>query len=249
MPTIDIGGRKTAAMTDPFGRALLDHHRGEKTGSLYQRAGGEALTHPVEEFYFDAFPDQAGADWIESWLSGPLLDVGAGAGRDTLYFQNQFETVALEHSESLVTLLESRGVEAVEHGDMFRLEESVERKTFDSLLVVGTQIGLAGSVPGLGTLLGQFARVTTADATLVLDAYDPEYGDASEMHGFHPDPAPGIGHRVIRYEYDGVIGETLLFVLFGPDRLREATAGTAWTVADIQRPHDAYYYRAALHKE
>jgi hypothetical protein len=236
-------------MTDPFGRALLDHYRGEKTEPLSQCVGDEKLTHPVEEFYFDAFESQAGADWIESWLQGPLLDVGAGAGRDSLYFQDRFETVALEISESLVTLLESRGVDRVEHGDMFRLTDSFERNRFGSLLVVGTQVGLARSMPGFQELLGQFAAVTTAEATLVLDAYDPEYGNAPEMLGFHSDPASGLGHRVIRYEYEGVAGETLLFVLFGPDRLREATTETAWTVADVQRPHDAYYYRAALQKE
>jgi SAM-dependent methyltransferase len=236
-------------MTDPFGRALLDHHRGEKTEPLSQCAGDETLTHPVEEFYFDAFESQAGADWIESWLTGPLLDVGAGAGRDALHFQERFETVALEISESLVALLESRGVGRVEHGDMFGLTDSFEPARFQSLLAVGTQVGLARSMPRLGKLLEQFATVTTADATLVLDAYDPEYGNAPEMLGFRSDPAPGLGHRVIRYEYEGVAGETLLFVLFGPDRLREATTGTDWAVADVQRPNDAYYYRAALQKE
>lgn len=235
-------------MSDPFGQALLDHHRGEKTAPLYQRDGDETLVHPVGEFYFDQFESQAGAAWMESWLRGPLLDVGAGAGRDARYFQRQFETVALEISDPLVALLESRGVDRIEHGDMFSLTEQFQRDRFRSLLVAGTQSGLARSVAGLRALLGAFSTITTPDGRLVLDAYDPAYGSATEMLGFRPDPAPGLGHRVLQYEYEGVAGQTLVFVLFGPDRLREATTGTDWTVAETDRPHDAYYYRAALRK-
>lgn len=236
-------------MSDPFGRALLDHHRGEQQAPLYQRDGDERLTHPVGAFYFEPFDSLSGAGWIDSWLDGPLLDVGAGAGRDALHFQERHETVALEISDPLVDLLGERGVEQVRQGDMFALREAFDRDRFRSALVVGTQAGLAASIPGLRAFLGDLAAVTTPDATAVLDAYDPGYGDAAEMLGFRPDPRPGLGFRVLHYEYEGAAGETLLFRLFGPDRLREATAGTGWTVAGIRRPHDAYHYRAALRKQ
>lgn len=75
-------------MADAFGRALIDHYRDERTAPLYQCDGEQRLCHPVGDFYFGTFEEQPDADWIESWLDGPLLDVGAGAGRDTLYFQN-----------------------------------------------------------------------------------------------------------------------------------------------------------------
>jgi len=38
-------------MADPFGRALLDYHRGEKEAPLFQVDGDERLTHPVDSFY------------------------------------------------------------------------------------------------------------------------------------------------------------------------------------------------------
>lgn len=92
------------------------------------------------------------------------------------------------------------------------------------------------------------ATVTDDDATAIVDGYDPTYEGAEDMLGFRPDPTPGLAFRVIRYEYDGSVGDTLLFGLFSPERLREATTGTDWRVAEIRRPHDAYYYRAALTK-
>lgn len=235
-------------MADAFGEALLDHHRDEREASLFQRDGDEVLCHPVEDFYFGSFESEPDSGWVASWLDGPLLDVGAGSGRDALYFQRQFGTVALEISHSLVTLLDERGVRRVRQGDLFALRDQFDRDRFRSVLALGTQVGLAKSMQGLTDLLGEFAYVTDADGTAVLDCYDPTHDGATEMLGFRPDPSPGLARRVVRYEYGDLIGDTLLFLLFSPDRLREATRGTEWAVADIRRPHGTYHYRAALQK-
>jgi hypothetical protein len=235
-------------MADAFGKALLDHHRGERDDPLVQRDGDETLAHPVEDFYFGEFDDEPGAEWVDSRVEGPLLDVGAGAGRDALHFQNEFETVAMEVSDALVDLLTERGVERVRHGDMFALRECFERDRFRSVLLAGTQAGLVRSMAGLREFLADLERVTTADGTVILDWYDPGYRGADEMLGFRSDPTAGLAYRTMHYEYSDLVGETLLFRLVSPDRLREATAGTAWSVAEVHRPHDAYYYRAALTK-
>jgi len=236
-------------MTDPFGRALLDHHRGEREEPLRQRDGEDVRTHPIEDFYFGAFEAGAESEWIASRLAGPLLDMGAGAGRDALYFQERFETVAIEVSDALVTLLEERGVENARRGDMFSLRETFEANRFRSALARGTQLGLAKSRQGLRAFLDDLAHVTTPDATAVVDCYDPTYGDAPEMLGFRSDPTPGLAYRTFHFEYGDAAGETLLFRLFSPGRLREAAAETGWSVAEVRRPHDAYHYLAALTKE
>jgi hypothetical protein len=235
-------------MTTAFGRALLDHHCGNRDAPLVQRDGAETLTHPIEDFYFTDFEETLAPAWLESWLDGPLLDLGAGAGRDALYFQERFETVALDVDEQLVTLIEDRGVADVRQGDMFALPEQFDRDRFQSVLAIGTQVGLAKSMRGLAEFLDDLAQVTTSDATAVLDSYDPTFKGAAEMLGYRPDPTPGLAFRVITYEYEGAVDETLLFRLFSPDRLREAAADTGWAVAEVRQPGDAYYYRAALEK-
>lgn len=235
-------------MTSAFGRGVLDHYRGERETPLHQRDGEEIKVHPVEDFYFGDFNEEPAADWVESWLDGPLLDIGAGAGRDALYFQQRFETVALDVDPSLVTLMDERGVTDARRGDMFALREEFEPDRFRSVLCIGTQLGLAKSMHGLGSFLGDLAHVTTADGTAVVDGYHPEFEGADDMLGFRADPTPGLAFRVIAYEYDETVDPPLLFRLVSPDRLREATAGSGWRVADVRRPHDAYYYRAALAK-
>jgi len=233
--------------TDPFGRAVLDHHRGDREAPLLQRDGETALEHPIEQFYFEPFAAERAGEWLADRLAGPLVDLGAGAGRHALYFQERFETVAVEPSDHLVEVMRGRGVEDARSGDMFALRETFDRDRFRSALAHGTQVGLAGSMQGLRRFLGDLAHVTTPDATAVLDSYDPTVPAAAELLGYRADPTPGLAHRVMTFEYEGEVGETLLFRLFGPDRLREATAGTGWTVT-ATRESEGAHYQAALAK-
>jgi hypothetical protein len=235
--------------TDPFGRAIYDHARGEREAPLLQRDGAAVLEHPIEDFYFGAFDSESESGaWLADRLSGPLLDMGAGAGRDTLYFQERFETVAIEVSECLVETMRERGVGDARRADMFALPETFERDRFASALAWGTQLGLAGSIRGLGEFLGDLAFVTTPGATAVLDCYDPDREGTTDLLGYRPDPSPGLAFRVMYFEYESEVSEILLFRLFGPDRLREATVGTGWEVDEIRYVGNDHHYLAAFEK-
>jgi len=248
--TADDATSDDTTASDPFGRAIRDFHRGEQDEPLIQRDGEWAREHPIERFYFGDF-EAAGTsgEWLADRLEGPLLDLGAGAGRHALYFQEQFETVAVEVSDHLVETMRERGVRDARRADMFALRESFDRDRFESALAIGTQIGLAGSMDGLRRFLTDLAHVTTDDAAAVLDCYDPERVDADEMLGYRADPTPGLAFRVMQFEYDGAVGETLLFRLFGPDRIREAATTTDWQVDEVRYDEEgAVHYRVALAK-
>ena len=238
-------------MADAFGRAIRDHRRGERADPLLQGDGEETREHPIEEFYFDAFdPESDAGAWLASRLDGPLVDLGAGAGRHALRFQERFETVAVERGPALVEAMRERGVADAREGDMFALRESFGRDRFASALAIGTQVGLAGSMRGLSAFLADLAFVTTPDATAVIDCYDPDHPGVADLLGYREDPTPGLADRVVWFAYDGETDPTLRFKLFSPDRLREAAIGTGWEVDAVDREGsgDGPHYRAALRK-
>ena len=220
-------------VTDPFGRALRDHHLGERERPLVCRDGEQSLDHPIQQFYFEPF-DPPADHRFHRYLRGPLLDMGAGVGRHARYFQERFETVAIEHSEALVETMCERGVADARLADMFDLQATFEQGRFASALAYGTQLGLAGSMAGLRSFLSDLAYVTTADATAVLDGYDPGQPATKELLGYRSDPAQGLASRVLQFEYEGTLGQPLLFRLFSPERFREAVAETAWHTARIE---------------
>lgn len=234
--------------TDPFGAAIRDQYRAEKMDPLVLRDGPDSQEHTVQR-YLDE-PSAEWIDWLDPLLDGPLLDMGAGAGRHARYFQEQFETVAVEVSEPLVETMTERGVDDARHVDMFDLRSEFERDRFRSAFAAGTQVGLAGSIPGLRTFLGDLGYVTTPDALVTFPLHDPAWDGTSGLTGFRPDPAPGLASRVMHFEYDGTVGETLMFRQVSPDRLREATLGTQWSVARIEEPTEpGSAYQAILEKQ
>jgi hypothetical protein len=227
---------------DPHGRALRDHYLGERTEPLVDRDGEESREHAIEEWYFG----DHGGGWRDAWMEGPLLDMGAGVGRDALYYQQQFETVAIEVSEHLVETMRDRGVRDARLADMFSLRETFDRDRFRSAHAIGTQVGLAGSMAGVRAFLTDLAFVTTPDAAAVLDNYAPDRVSTADIFAARDDPAPGLAHRVYHESYDGLVGEALLFRLFSVDRLHEAAVGTPWTVTDAK--HHGTQWRAILQK-
>lgn len=216
---------------DAFGRALRDHYLGRREEPLIDRDGDETREHSIEQWYFGEHREEA---WRDSWLEGPLLDMGAGVGRDTLYYQERFETVAIEVSEPLIKTMRDRGVHDARLADMFTLRNHFSRDRFRSAHAVGTQVGLAGSMAGVRQFLSDLAFVTTPDATVVLDNYAPENDATSEVFAFRDDPMPGLAYRIYHEVYEGEVGRTLLFRVFSVDRLREATVGIPWEVRDVQ---------------
>lgn len=219
-------------MTDVFARALHDWCHDEFDGPLRYRDGEETVEHEVAGYFEEWTLDD---DSALGALSGPVLDLGAGAGRQALALQNDVDVTAVEPSDALVEVLRERGVERVVQADMFSLREHFERDAFRGVYSVGTQVGIAKSVPGLRAFLDDLAHVTTPDATVVFDGYDPQHEATRDLIGFREDPAGEHAHRIVQYEYDGALGRPWLFRLFEPDAVRRAVTGTDWTVDDIQR--------------
>lgn len=217
--------------TDPYGRAIHDHYLGNRDDPLIDRDGDETREHSIERWYFGEHDEDA---WRDSWMKGPLLDIGAGVGRDALYYQEQFETVAIEVSEYLVEIMRDRGVRDPRLANMFNLRDHFERNRFRSVHLNGTQVGLAGSMAGVRQFLDDIAFVTAPDATAVLDNYAPEKEATKDVFAFRDDPMSGLAYRVYHEVYKGEVGDTLLFRLFSVDRLREATIGTPWEVTEVK---------------
>ena len=235
-----------AGMADPFSRAIRDEHRDEREHPLVDVDGDDVREHPMD-LYFREVERDDDLPWAAEHLSGPLLELGSGVGRHALYFQERYRTVATEVSDHLVDVMTERGVTDARRVDMFDLPAF--ETAFQSVFARGTQVGLAGSVAGLRAFLQDLGRVTAPGATAVLDAHDPEHERASDLFGYRPDPTPGLAYRTFHVEYRGTPGRTLLFRLFSPERVREATLSTPWQVTDLRRSRaDAAHYQVALAK-
>ncbi|TYL39736.1 methyltransferase type 11 [Natronococcus pandeyae] len=232
---------------DPLGRAMRDYQRGT-LGTLRYRDGATTQDGRVAEYYFES-PEH----WADERIAvlerianrdGPVLDVGCGAGQYACWLQERgLEVTGIDASPHAVEAAREQGLENARVMDMFDLTFDPGR--FATVQVFGTQLGLAASFAGVRELLGSVARITDEDGVAVVDNYDPN-AIADDLLGYRPDPRDGVAHRCFHLEYEPndesetVVGPTLHFLLFGPDRLADATIGTPWRVADIVREERTY---------
>lgn len=220
-------------MFEPFAQAFHDYQFDEMNGPLLYRRGNQSKEANIE-VYFDKFEGKG--SWLASHLNGPLLDMGAGAGRHSLYFQDQYETIAIEKTETLIEVLRDRGVTDARQADMFNLPKEFGESRFKSAIALGTQACLSRSRKGLNQFLKDLAYVTTENATAVIDGYDPTHEDTKEILDYYKDPSNGLAYRLLQMEYREILGDIWLYRLFTPDRIREATTSTNWTVAEVRYP-------------
>jgi SAM-dependent methyltransferase len=160
---------------DAFGQALLDQLDGLEvtTPRLETDAGwvGPAM-HP--EWFFRAFADW---DWWEQELlpqiaSGPVLDLGCGAGRSSLWLQDQgFDVTAVDFSPGAVEVCRRRGVRDVRLADVLDPPSDL---AWAAVLLLCGNLGLGGSWDGSRRLLRRLATITRPDAVLIGDSVTPD---------------------------------------------------------------------------
>ena len=159
---------------DAFGVALLDYPEGKEVPELALEVdGGEAGPAMHPEWFFRSFEQW---DWWDREIlplvqDGPVLDLGAGAGRAGLCLQERgLQVTAVEASPGPAEVCRRRGIADVRLGD---LNDPPTDQPGAAVLLCGN-LGLGGSWEGNRRLLARLAELVTAGAVLVGDSVTPD---------------------------------------------------------------------------
>lgn len=195
----------------------------------------------------------AGADsWspVERWacaqVTGRVLDVGCGAGRHALPLQQAgHEVVGLDASPGAVAVAMRRGVSAVV-GTVERIPP--ELGLFDTVLLLGNNLGMLASADHAAVVLDNIATVTRPGGRLLGTGLDP-YQTGTETHRAYHDwnrqrgRMPGQVRMRVR---DGAIATTWFDYMFvSLAELREILRDTPWRLRHVEEEEGSY----AVHLE
>ena len=170
---------------DAFGRMLLDQLRDPTAVGFVERDDGY-LDAGAGTQYFSGFPDWP--DNVKRALRlarGRVLDLGCGAGRHCLYLQRKgLAVTGIDASPLAVKTCRLMGVRrvvnlAVEDLSSARVRRRLGR--FDTILMLGNNLGLLGGARKGTRLLRALHRITYPGALIIGESVDP-YGTRKPWH-------------------------------------------------------------------
>lgn len=172
---VDDYGAVIDRSRDAFGAALLDYQEGKDVPELVLEVqdgqSGPAM-HP--EWFFRRYEQW---DWWDRELlplieQGPVLDLGAGAGRAGLYLQERgLRVTAIEASPGAAEVCRRRGVADVRQGDV---NDPPGDLPWSAVLLLCGNLGLGGSWEGNRRLLARLAELAAPGAVLIGDSVTPD---------------------------------------------------------------------------
>ncbi|MEV0098038.1 class I SAM-dependent methyltransferase [Nocardia sp. NPDC050789] len=231
---------------DAFGTALLEELEHGNAFEVAERDDGFVGVHPIARYFAEY------SDWPElekvaiDSASGRVLDLGAGAGRATLTLQQRNQSVlAVYNSPLAVQVCRRRGVQNIVLGTIFDLPP--QQETFDSVLMLGGNLGFLQGPSTARAFLIAAASVTSPSARIFGISTDP-YLSLNPTHlayykrNFESGRVGGQMRLRIRHGIRATVWFDL-WLLSVPD-LQQVVANTDWNLGAVQR--DGARYLATL---
>ena len=232
--------RQTDGAVDAFGQLIYDLHRGllgEDAREVLEREDG-FIGAFVFQWYFAPFEkwflhEQKAMEYVR----GRTLDVGCGAGRVALHLQEKgLNVVGIDNSPLAIKTCEERGVKDAR---LLSITQASANKlgVFDSIVMMGNNFGLFGSLERARWLLRRFYRMTTARGRIVAETGAP-FGRADDpIHLAYEERNRALGRmsgqRRGRIRYRNLKGPWFDYLYVSRDEMREIVDGTGWVVREF----------------
>ncbi|WP_199743046.1 class I SAM-dependent methyltransferase [Nocardia stercoris] len=229
---------------------LIDELGAPGVAEIVERDDGHIFATPAARYV------AVGEEWPEldraavAACAGRVLDVGAGAGRASLALQQAgVPVLALDTSAGAIAVCGSRGVSDTFHGEVGELANQ-DQPVWDSVLLLGNNLGLLASPKQAPQFLDALAAVTSHGARIYGRGTDPyrtsdplhlEYHDRNRTAG-----RPG-GQLRLRVRHRRTATGWFDYWLTSADELVEVLAATPWRLEDLHHS-DQQDYLAVLVK-
>ncbi|UCG24090.1 MAG: class I SAM-dependent methyltransferase [Chloroflexota bacterium] len=220
---------------DAFGHELLDHLAGKETWEIIERNDGYFVSSLGAKLYFSEYEDWPVADKLAmSYVRGKVLDIGCGAGRHSLYLQEQgFDVHGIDNSPGAIEVCKRRGLAKT---TLLPLTlSSRQLGVFDTVMMMGNNFGLLGNPRRARWFLRRLKGMTTPEARIIAVTRDVRGTDVPEHLEYHArNRAAGkpAGQVRIRVRYKRYVTPWIDLLMVAKDELRQLLDGTGWELRE-----------------
>jgi SAM-dependent methyltransferase len=219
---------------DAYGHLMVDHLAGKTSYEIIERDDGYMAPSGGAPAYFAEYknwPDRQKR--AIKFARGRVLDVGAGAGRVSLYLQKRgCKVTAIDNSPLAIGVCRTRGVKdarMISIGEVGKFKPN----TFDTVVMFGNNFGLFGSRAGAKRLLKKLHARTTPNAVILAESIDPHqatdplhfaYLRRNRKRGRMP------GQLRIRPRFRIFKGNWFDYLLVSKKEMQQLLEGTGWKI-------------------
>lgn len=229
---------------DILGKALLDElYNGPAPNlSISTSLGTEEELSP--SYFFRSYEQMPELERLALDLStGPVLDIGCGAGSHCLYLQKRgLECLGMDHSPGAIQVAAERGV----HHALCENIWEVKSGLYGTLLLLMNGGGMAGSLARLPAFLRHLAGLLAPGGQILLDSSDLIYLFEEDPDGgvWVPGDRAYYGEVRYRWEYRGKKGRPFNWLFVDYPNLAGAAARAGLEAKLVaEGPHYDYLAR------
>jgi SAM-dependent methyltransferase len=161
-----------------------------------------------------------------------VVDIGAGAGRVSLYLQDQGrEVLAIDNSPLAIEVCRGRGVARAEVIPVTRI--SSRTGIFDTIVMFGNNFGLFGNVRRARWLLRRFHKMTTKAACILAESNNPHLTENPHHLAYQESNLQRgrlAGQLRIRVRFQKYKTPWFEYLLVSGEEMRAIVSGTGWRV-------------------
>jgi len=218
---------------DAYGQELFNYYINNEGAEIVERDDGFIAVSTNLSAYFAPY-DQWPIHQQEAmkFAHGRVLDIGAGAGRHTLYLQSQgLEVTAVDNSPKAVELCRLRGVDDARLLPITKISRHIE--PFDTIIMMGNNFGLFGNFKRAKRLLRRFHNLTFPRGTLIAETNDPyqtENTDHLEYHEFNRQRGRMPGQLRLRIRHRKFKTPWMDYLMVSKEEMKEIVNDTGWQI-------------------
>ena len=224
-----------ADFKDTFGKALVAHHRGEPADHVIERDDGliDEIDTGIYFLEYDDWPEFEKEAMLEA--KGRVLDVGCGAGRAAVWVQERgHDVVGIDVSPLALEVSRLRGVRDCRLMDVRELD--FPDGAFDTVLMLGNNLGIGGDAGQTRRILESLHRITADEGIVIAETRDPLKTDDPAHLAYHErnrgmNRPPGLVK--IRIGFGGKFDDRFEFLLLGEEGLAELLEPTGWSISRV----------------
>ncbi len=229
---------------DAFGHEMLDYLNGDSYTEIIERDDGYVDYSGGPKGYFLDYKE-----WLSierqamRYAQGRVLDIGCGAGRHSLYLQKKgLDVTGIDNSPLVIEVCKRRGLKKTKVLSVTQVSSKL--RTFDTILMLGNNLGLLGNPKRAKWLLRRFYGMTSEDAKIIgqtMDPYKTKNPDHRAYHRLNRSRSRLAGQVIIRVRYRRHIGDWFEYLFVSKNELTRILENTGWRSMKFLDSKEGHY--------